>query len=136
MNGETAPLYYVSPGQINFQVPWDAALGTGSIVVTVNAAASNTVSVPIVSAGPGLYPVVQNYPSYSTNSATNPVAAGGTIIAYATGSGPVSARRRVECPCRFLRNGDRDLDLHGDHRHVERDPDLLRIGAHSSAWCK
>jgi len=90
VNGETAPLYYVSGSQVNFQVPWDAALGTASIVVTVNAAASNTATVPIVSAGPGLYPVVQNYPSYTPNSSTNPIAAGGTIIAYATGSGPVS----------------------------------------------
>jgi uncharacterized protein (TIGR03437 family) len=93
VNGQTAPLYYVSPGQINFQVPWEADLGAGSITVTVNAGASNTVSVPIVSAAPGLYPVVQNYPDYSANSPTNPVAAGGTVIAYATGSGPVSSRQ-------------------------------------------
>jgi uncharacterized protein (TIGR03437 family) len=100
VNGETAPLYYVSPGQINFQVPWDAALGTGSIMVTVNAAASNTVSVPIVPAAPGLYPAVQNYgvPVYTTNRPTNPVAAGGIIIAYATGSGPVSSPQQDGAP--------------------------------------
>lgn len=91
VNGENAPIYYVNGNQVNFQVPWDAALGTASIVVTVNAGSSNTVTVPMVSAGPGLYPLVQNYPDYSTNSTTNPVAAGGTIIAYATGSGPVSS---------------------------------------------
>jgi uncharacterized protein (TIGR03437 family) len=91
VNGETAPLYYVSPGQINFQVPWDAQPGAGSVVVTVNAGGSNTVTVPIVEVATGLYSSVQNYPAYTINSSSNPVAAGGTIIAYATGSGPVSS---------------------------------------------
>jgi uncharacterized protein (TIGR03437 family) len=93
VNGEIAPLYYVSPGQINFQVPWDIKTGTASISVKVNAVTSNTVTVPVVSAGPGLYSVVQNYatPVYTTNGPSNPVAAGGTIIAYATGSGPVNS---------------------------------------------
>ena len=29
VNGVTAPLIYVSPAQINFQVPWETAPGTG-----------------------------------------------------------------------------------------------------------
>jgi uncharacterized protein (TIGR03437 family) len=92
VNGEIAPLYYVSPGQINFQVPWDIKTGTASIVVKVNAVTSNTVTVPVVAAGPGLYSVVQNYgvTAYTNNSPSNPVPSGGTIIAYATGSGPVN----------------------------------------------
>ena len=28
VNGTQAPIYYVSPGQINFQVPWGTATGT------------------------------------------------------------------------------------------------------------
>src|ERR1019366_140115 len=55
INGQPAPLYYVSPGQINFQVPWGTATGPASVVVTVNGGAGNTVQVPVVTAGPGLF---------------------------------------------------------------------------------
>jgi adhesin/invasin len=53
------------------------------------------VSVPVTAAAPGLFlvgtaPAVQNYPSYALNSSSNPIAAGGTIIAYLTGTGTVS----------------------------------------------
>jgi len=90
VNGQLAPLYYVSPGQINFQVPWEVGTGTASVVVSANGLASSAASVQVVSAGPGLNQYIQNYPAYSINSSTNPIAAGGTIIAYVTGSGPVS----------------------------------------------
>jgi adhesin/invasin len=52
--------------------------------------------VPVVSAGPGLFfdgsgrAVVQNT-DYSLNTVSNPAKAGSTIMAYLTGSGPVSA---------------------------------------------
>jgi adhesin/invasin len=65
--------------------------------VTVNAgsAASNTLSVPVSTAAPGLFAqdgaaIVQNFPDYSLNGSSNPAKAGSTIIAYLTGSGPVS----------------------------------------------
>ena len=66
--------------------------------VTVNAggAASNTISVPVATAAPGLFAlpdgaaIVQNFPDYSLNDPSNPAKAGSTIIAYLTGSGPVS----------------------------------------------
>ncbi|HEV2448657.1 MAG TPA: IPT/TIG domain-containing protein [Candidatus Sulfopaludibacter sp.] len=95
VNGQPAPLFYVSPGQINFQVPWETTAGTASVAVTVGSGASNAVSVPVVSAGPGLFnscggACVQNYPDYSLNSPSNPAPAGNTIIAYLTGTGPVS----------------------------------------------
>jgi len=95
VNGMAAPVFFASPGQINFQVPWETALGSASVSVSVAGASSNTASVPVVSAGPGLFmtgsaALVQNYPSYSLNSSGNPAPAGSTIIAYLTGSGPVS----------------------------------------------
>lgn len=95
VNGTPANLYYVSPGQINFQVPWETAVGTANVAVTLSGGASNTVSVPVVSAGPGLFTIngaaiVQNAPSYSLNTQANPAPAGSTIVAYLTGSGPVS----------------------------------------------
>ncbi len=95
VNGQTAPVFFASPGQINFQVPWETATGTANVTVSVAGGVSNTVSVPVVTAGPGLFvsgssAIVQNYPSYALNSPGNPAAAGSYIVAYLTGSGPVS----------------------------------------------
>ena len=91
VNGVAAPVYYVSSGLVNIQVPWQTGTGTASIVVSANGLPSNTATVQVVSAGPGLHPYIQNYPDYSQNASGNPIASGGTIIAYVTGSGPVSA---------------------------------------------
>ena len=33
VNGVAAPVYYVSPGQINFEIPIDAATGDGTVQV-------------------------------------------------------------------------------------------------------
>jgi uncharacterized protein (TIGR03437 family) len=95
VNGQAAPVFFVSPTQINFQVPWETAIGTASVTVSVAGGVSNAVSVPVVSAGPGLFlsgrsAVVQNAADYSLNGPGRPAAAGSTIIAYLTGSGPVS----------------------------------------------
>jgi uncharacterized protein (TIGR03437 family) len=96
INGKAAPIYYLSPTQINFQVPWSTATtGTASVVVNVTGGNSNTVSVPLSAAAPGLFylpggaAIVQNQ-DYSLNDPSNPAARGSTIIAYLTGSGPVS----------------------------------------------
>jgi uncharacterized protein (TIGR03437 family) len=95
VNGTAAPIYYLSPTQINFQVPWETATGTGNVAVAVNGGNSNTVAVPVSAAGPGLFylpggaAIVQNQ-DYSLNDPSNPAARGSTIIAYLTGSGPVS----------------------------------------------
>jgi uncharacterized protein (TIGR03437 family) len=64
----------------------------------VNGINSNSVTVPVVAAGPGLFvfdsgrAVVQNFDDskYTLNTAANPAKVGSTIIAYLTGSGPVS----------------------------------------------
>lgn len=95
VNGRAAPVFFASPAQINFQVPWETAIGTASVNVSVAGAVSNPVSVPVVSAGPGLFvsgtsAIVQNAADYSLNGPGNPAAPGSTIIAYLTGSGPVS----------------------------------------------
>ncbi|MGA2147016.1 MAG: hypothetical protein ABSH49_18870 [Bryobacteraceae bacterium] len=97
VNGVNAPILgvYGSANQVNFQVPYETKTGSASIVVTVAGLASNTVTVPVTAASPGMFlvgtsPAVQNYPSYTLNSSSNPIAAGGTIIAYLTGTGAVT----------------------------------------------
>jgi uncharacterized protein (TIGR03437 family) len=96
VSGRNAPLLYVSPTQVNFQVPWETATGTANVTVTVNNATSSPVSVPVLSAGPGIFTqssgaaIVQNS-DYSLNGPSNPAVPGNFIIAYLTGSGPLSA---------------------------------------------
>jgi uncharacterized protein (TIGR03437 family) len=97
VNGVAAPILYLTPSQINFQVPWETPTsGNVNVVVSVNGSNSNTVSVPVGTAAPGLFAlpsgaaIVQNYPDFSLNDPSNPAKAGSTIIAYLTGSGPVS----------------------------------------------
>ncbi|MBS1856802.1 MAG: hypothetical protein JST11_15650 [Acidobacteria bacterium] len=98
VNGTAAPLLFVSPGQVNFQVPWSSTAnssGNAAVAVTINGGATNSIQVPLVSAAPGLFKIgdaaiVQNYPDYSLNGTDHPAPAGSTIIAYLTGSGSLS----------------------------------------------
>jgi uncharacterized protein (TIGR03437 family) len=98
VNGESAPLFYVGPGQINAQMPWDIQPGLASVVVTSAAGVSNTAAVTVpATAVPGVFP------QYPTNAAVVASAAnvlitpqapahiGDTVVAYFTGGGPVNA---------------------------------------------
>jgi len=103
VNGTAAPLYYVSPGQINFIMPWNApTTGTADVQVlnTVTGqllAASkvpmNTVSPAIfagVSAGVGAKLAAVINQNGTINGPTNPAKLGEYISIYATGQGLVS----------------------------------------------
>ena len=95
VNGRSAPMLYVTPTQVNFQVPWETALGTATVTVNVNGGASNSISVSVLGAAPGLFATssghaaVQNS-DFSLNDPGNPAKVGSTIVAYLSGSGPVS----------------------------------------------
>jgi uncharacterized protein (TIGR03437 family) len=95
VNGVAAPILFVSPTQINFQVPWATQPGTATITVNDAGGAGNSVNVPVSAAAPGIFvtpagaAVAQNFPDNSLN-ATTPIAAGGTLTVYLTGIGPVS----------------------------------------------
>jgi uncharacterized protein (TIGR03437 family) len=114
VNGVAAPLDFVSPGQINFQVPWATpTAGTANVAVFVNGGSTNIAAVPVATAAPGLFfdqpsgaAIVQNAPAFSLNGASNPAPAGSTIIAYLTGSGPVkpAAKDGVPTPTDTLTN--------------------------------
>jgi uncharacterized protein (TIGR03437 family) len=105
VNGVAAPLYFVSPGQINFQVPWATpTTGTVNVAVLVNGGSTNIAAVPVATAAPGLFSqasgaaIVQNAPDFSLNDPSNPAPAGSTIIAYLTGSGPVKPAAKDGVP--------------------------------------
>jgi uncharacterized protein (TIGR03437 family) len=95
VNGKAAPILYVTPYQVNFQVPWETTGNTASIIVTVNGRTSAAVSVPVLTAAPGLFTsstgqaAVQNANS-SANTPSNPAKVGSSVTVYFTGTGPVS----------------------------------------------
>jgi len=109
-NGITAGLDFVSPGQINAQLPWNVlsngtASGTATVVVTRNGTASSQAVVNIGPTAPGIFsiPPGAGY-AIAINAAdgqlatpvgqipglaTHPCKAGDVLIVYATGLGPV-----------------------------------------------
>jgi uncharacterized protein (TIGR03437 family) len=104
VNGTAAPLYFVSPGQINFVVPWNAPVtGTADVQVlkvstgqllAASAVPMNTVSPGIfvgASAGTGAKLAAVINQDGSVNDATHPVKRGDYISIYATGQGLVAS---------------------------------------------
>jgi uncharacterized protein (TIGR03437 family) len=98
VNGKASPIYFVSPGQINFLVPFATTGSTASIVVQNNGVNSNTVTVPLGATSPGVYSLDQSgsgagailHTDYSLVNASNPAAAGETVLVYLTGMGTVT----------------------------------------------
>jgi uncharacterized protein (TIGR03437 family) len=65
VNGIPASVYYIDPGQVNFQVP-SAVTGTASVQVFLNGAGSNTLTAAAAANSPGIFPVIVkgiNYPA-------------------------------------------------------------------------
>jgi glucosylceramidase len=95
IDGIAAPLVYVSPSQINAQVPWEATPGSATLTVThAGIAASQTVTV--AADGPAIFTLYGNPEAaalnqdYSVNSQDNPAAEGQAILLFGTGLGAVS----------------------------------------------
>lgn len=95
VNGVSAPMLYVQPTLINFQVPWEVQPGPGSVLVTVNGVSAAPVSVPIGQAAPGIFLLSGGAGAIvntngTINSSSNPAKAGSLVSVYLTGSGPVN----------------------------------------------
>lgn len=96
VNGTPAPLLYVSPGQINAQMPWETAPGDATVSVTrAGIAVSQPVHVSAV--GPAIFTLADgrraaavNFENLAANSDANPVTPGTILILFATGLGAVS----------------------------------------------
>jgi uncharacterized protein (TIGR03437 family) len=90
-----APLSYVSPGQINFVVPFEAVPGASiPVVVTTSDGASTPVNITLVRNAPALF--TQNSQGTGTaialNASFQPIASLGSdaIILYGVGLGPTN----------------------------------------------
>jgi uncharacterized protein (TIGR03437 family) len=96
VGGIAAPLYYVSPGQINFQVPYGVPLGSAVLAVT-NGSQSGQRTLTIAAVAPGIFTasgdgnssnaLVVHASDYSRVTASNPAHAGEYLAMFCTGLG-------------------------------------------------
>lgn len=85
VNGVTTPLYYVSPTQVNLQIPYETQPGTAALVVGNPYVNSNNYNIQIVPAAPGIF-MSNGFTAAPFSSA----AAGDTTTLFITGDGLVS----------------------------------------------
>ncbi len=104
-NGVAAPLFYVSPGQINAQAPFEVPAGTATVQVKRGAAVSSPTAVTVAPFSPGIFIMDQVtsqgailHANFSLVSGTNPAHAGETLLIYATGLGPLQGVVRTGDP--------------------------------------
>lgn len=104
-NGTPAPLYYVSPGQINFYVPMGAPTNSNAEVEVIQASTGQVLGalqVGINTVAPGVYTSCQANQTgalreacvlnqdNTINSASNPAPRGSVVQVFGTGQGLVS----------------------------------------------
>ncbi|HWP85884.1 MAG TPA: hypothetical protein VNN17_11875, partial [Terriglobia bacterium] len=94
VNNVAAPLFFVSPGQINFQVPYEVAAESIVELRLANAAGAAVMQVPWRPASPGIY---QNagrgvilHSGGSLVSESAPAARGEELVMYVSGLGVVA----------------------------------------------
>ena len=95
-----APLYYIGPGQVNFQLPSNAPLGSVRVAVRTADTGELVAGGSMVTAAvtPGLFTTNQGGTGQAAavnqdrtlNGPNNPAPAGSTITLYGTGQGQVS----------------------------------------------
>jgi uncharacterized protein (TIGR03437 family) len=95
VNGTMAPLLYVSPAQINFQVPSSVSPGTATVIVTTQGAGklppvSATISAVSLGFFRGPTGVAAQNQDYTTNNLTYPAKPGTVLALYANGLGLVT----------------------------------------------
>ena len=85
VNGVSAPLDYVSPGQFNIQIPYETGAGTAVLGVN-NSGKVASFTFPVVAAAPGLWPHFLNLAGAVTATAKQ----GDILVTYMTGEGDVT----------------------------------------------
>lgn len=95
VNGVAVPLYFVTPGQINAQLPYDLVAGSATAVVLSAGGRSSAASFTVVDAAPGIFvyggsdrAIALNQDN-GVNSAERPESRGRVIVCYVTGLGAV-----------------------------------------------
>ncbi len=98
VNGRPAPLYFVSPGQINAQAPWETEPGSAQVVVRRSGAASRPATLLVQPVEPSLFALngAGFGPAIAVRAANGRLAGpdnqpgpGDVLVLYASGLGPV-----------------------------------------------
>lgn len=98
INSVSAPIYLVSPNQLNVLVPYSLTGSSATIVVTNNGQSSNAVVVPVNTTAPGVFsqnssgvgPGAVVHSNNALVTSTNPAKKGETITIYLAGLGAVT----------------------------------------------
>ena len=100
VNGATVPCFmiYTSAGQVAAILPSTTSVGTGTITVSYNGAASATAPIKVVSSSFGIFTINQQGggqavvqdANYNFNSFTFAFQPGETVVLWGTGLGPIS----------------------------------------------
>jgi len=96
INGMAAPLAYVSPTQINAQIPYEMASGQATVTVVAGSAVLPPVELTIEPIAPGLFVDAQNHAKAlnqdgTANGAIHAAAPGTLLTVYLTGQGLLDA---------------------------------------------
>ena len=97
IGGTPAPLYFVSPGQINAQLPFELTSGNQySVLIMVNGALTTPDSVTLSQATPGMAAfgdgtLIAQHGDGTLVSASSPAKSGEYLVAYLAGMGPTNA---------------------------------------------
>ncbi len=98
-NGIAAPLFFVSKGQINAQVPFEVAPGAVNVQVTSAGQTSATQQIPVASVSPGVFTTNQagsgdgdalHAQTFQLVTPANPAVPGEFVLVFGTGFGPTS----------------------------------------------
>ena len=95
VSGWPAPLFYVSPTQINFLIPINRVAGTVTVRVVRQGVTGPETPITLVNAAPALfnssadpgYALAQDWPAYSLIAPGSPARPGDVVVLYATGMG-------------------------------------------------
>jgi len=87
INGFSAPLLFVSPGQVNIQVPWEIVPGNVPVTALVNGVPGSTVTATVGPVSPGIFAVV--HADGALVSPQRPAGADDVLVIYANGLGSV-----------------------------------------------
>lgn len=102
INGQAAPLYYVTPTQIAAQVPLTVGPSNnnfyGTVQIVNGGTMSNTVTVYTADSAPGVFsaggngvgPAAAQHSNYSLITSASPATIGETVVLYASGLGSVT----------------------------------------------
>lgn len=95
VNGILSSLFYVSPGQINFLIPYDIVASTGTVYVARQGVAGPGVTIPLANTSPGFFEwngnfALAEHADGSVITASYPAQPGEIVVLYAGGLGRTS----------------------------------------------